>query len=214
MYKSVTAAIAASIIAVGSAACADQTVEQETVEENRQVDAASDSTMTAEQARRADMGETEIAEQGPVEAQAVLMDTQGNEVGTASFTQTPNGVLISIGLSDVPPGEHGFHIHETGACSPDFSAAGGHYAPRGNEHGALVEDGMHAGDMPNIYVGDDRTLTTQVINPRISLREGATGTLFDDDGSAVMIHGGADDYASQPSGAAGDRIACGVVERM
>ncbi|WP_166426463.1 superoxide dismutase family protein [Aquisalinus luteolus] len=214
MYRSITAAIAASIIAAGSVACADQTVEDQTVEENREVDAASDSTMTAEQARRANMGETEMTDEGPAEAQAVLMDPEGNEVGTVSFTQTPNGVLIRAGLTNVPAGEHGFHIHETGACSPDFGAAGGHYAPRGNDHGALSENGLHAGDMPNIFVSEDGTLVTEVLNTNISLLADETGTLFDEDGSAVMIHSGPDDYQSQPSGAAGDRIACGVVERM
>ncbi|GGD15776.1 superoxide dismutase family protein [Aquisalinus flavus] len=214
MFKSITAAIAASIIAAGSAACAGQTVEDQTVEDNREVDAASDSTMTADQARRADPGETDMTDEGPAEARAVLMDPDGNEVGTVSFTQTPNGVLIRAGLMNVPAGEHGFHIHETGSCSPDFGAAGGHYAPRSNEHGALVDGGMHAGDMPNIFVSEDGTLVTEVLNANISLEDGATGTLFDDDGSAVMIHSGPDDYQSQPSGAAGDRIACGVVERM
>lgn len=209
MYKSITAAIAASIIAAGSVACADQTVEDE-----RDVDAASDSTMTQEENMRANMDEMEMTDEGPAEAQAVLMDADGNEVGTVSFTQTPNGVLIRAGLTNVPAGEHGFHIHETGSCSPDFGAAGGHYAPRGNDHGALVEEGMHAGDMPNIFVNEDGTLVTEVLNTNISLLADETGTLFDEDGSAVMIHSGPDDYQSQPSGAAGDRIACGVVERL
>lgn len=144
-------------------------------------------------------------------AAATLMDANGNEAGTASFTQTPNGVLIK-GELILPAGTHGFHIHETGACTPDFAAAGGHYAPLGNDHGALVEDGLHAGDMPNIHVGEDGMLTVEVLNAGISLEEGEAGYLFDEDGSALMIHAGADDYESQPSGAAGDRIACGVIE--
>jgi len=205
MYKSITAAVAASIIAAGSVACADQTTG-----DDLEVSPMSDSTMTAEESREAN---TEMLDQGPAEAQAVLMDPDGNEVGTVSFTQTPSGVLIRAGLTNVPAGEHGFHIHETGSCSPDFGAAGGHYAPRGNDHGAMVEEGLHAGDMPNIFVNKDGTLVTEVLNTNISLAADAT-TLFDDDGSAVMIHSGPDDYQSQPSGAAGDRIACGVVERM
>jgi Cu-Zn family superoxide dismutase len=151
--------------------------------------------------------------QSPMSASASLKGADGADHGTVTFTESPNGVLISAELTGLPSGVHGFHLHETGACEPDFGAAGGHYNPTAAEHGFMMIGGPHAGDMPNIHVPDSGDLTVEVFNPNITLEEGAPETLFDDDGTAVIIHAGADDYESQPSGAAGDRIACGVVEK-
>jgi superoxide dismutase, Cu-Zn family len=148
-------------------------------------------------------------EEGASSAQASLIGAEGEEIGTAEFTSTPVGVLIRAELSGLPPGEHGFHIHETGACEPPFESAGGHYNPTDAQHGFLVEGGPHAGDMPNIHVPDSGELTIEVLNPFIRLE---AGEIYDDDGSALLVHSGADDYQSQPSGDAGDRIACGVIE--
>lgn len=137
-----------------------------------------------------------------------LIDRQGREVGTAVFQETPNGLLVSVAAEGLPPGEHGFHIHETGICEPGegFSTAGGHFAPAGNAHGFEVAGGPHAGDMPNVFVSADGRLRAHAFVPGLAL-----AALADADGSALMIHAGADDYRSQPSGAAGDRIACGVI---
>lgn len=139
-----------------------------------------------------------------------LIDRQGQRIGTAVFQQTPNGLLISVTAEGLPPGEHGFHIHETGTCDPatGFSSAGGHFAPAANPHGFEVEGGPHAGDMANQFVGPDGKLRAHVFNPRVTLGE---ASLTDSDGSALVIHAGADDYHSQPSGDAGDRIACAVI---
>lgn len=145
-------------------------------------------------------------------ATANLQGPDGADLGTVEFQSTPNGVLLTANLQGLPPGVHGFHIHENGTCEPDFGAAGGHYAPGGSEHGFNVEGGPHAGDMPNIHVPESGELTIEVFNDRVSLEEGAEGTLRDENGSAVVIHANADDYESQPSGDAGDRIACGAVE--
>lgn len=145
-------------------------------------------------------------------AAAELSRPDGAPAGSVGLEQTPNGVLITATLRGLPPGEHGFHIHETGACKPDFKAAGDHFAPRGNDHGIYAEKGPHAGDMPNIHVGEDGKLKVEALNPRISLKAGAEGYILDNDGSAIIVHRGADDYRSQPSGDAGERIACGVVK--
>ncbi|HEX2256767.1 MAG TPA: superoxide dismutase family protein [Afifellaceae bacterium] len=145
-------------------------------------------------------------------ATANLQDQDGQDVGTVELHQTPNGVHIIANLTNLPAGEHGFHIHETGACEGDFTSAGGHYNPGGAEHGYLAEGGPHAGDMPNIHVAEGGSLTIEVVNDRVSLEEGAEGTLRDDDGSAIVVHANPDDYESQPSGDAGNRIACGVIE--
>jgi len=145
-------------------------------------------------------------------APASVIDSEGNSIGTATFEQTPSGVLISVSLEGVPPGEHGFHIHQTGICDPatGFKSAGGHFAPQGHEHGLKVEGGPHAGDMPNQFAAADGTLRAAVFDPNVTLGTG-DNSLADADGSALVIHAGADDYTSQPSGAAGSRLACAVI---
>jgi Cu-Zn family superoxide dismutase len=145
-------------------------------------------------------------------ATAKLTGPDGADTGTVTLTEMPNGVLLKAELRGLPQGEHGFHIHEKGACAPDFGAAGGHFAGGGGKHGYAAEDGPHAGDMPNIHVPASGELTIEVFNGNVSLQDGE-GMLLDDDGSAIVIHAKADDYKSQPSGDAGDRIACGVIEK-
>ena len=147
-------------------------------------------------------------------ATANLKGTDGADHGTVTLVQTANGVLLTAELTGVPAGVRGFHIHETGACdaSDGFQSAGGHFAGVSDTHGVLVEGGPHSGDMPNVHVPENGALTVEVLNTLISLEEGGDGYLMDADGAAVMIHSGADDYESQPSGDAGDRIACGVIE--
>lgn len=151
------------------------------------------------------------AQAQPFTATADLSDPDGNSVGVVRLVEAPNGVLLKAQLHDLPQGEHAFHIHETGECEPPFTSAGGHYNPGGNEHGILIEGGMHAGDMPNIQVPLSGTLVINVLNQNVTLTRDAPNSVFDGDGSAIVIHAGADDYMSQPSGAAGDRIACGVI---
>lgn len=145
-------------------------------------------------------------------ATANLQNQQGEDVGTVELHQTPTGVHIIARLTNMPPGEHGFHIHETGVCEGDFTSAGGHYNPDGSEHGFLVEGGPHAGDLPNIHVPETGELTVEYFNDRVSLEEGAEGALLGEDGTAIVIHANPDDYQSQPAGDAGPRIACGVIE--
>lgn len=153
-----------------------------------------------------------VTEAGPV-ASATLIDPNGVEVGTAEMVQTPaNGVLIRLDVSGLEPGEHAFHIHETGECTtPEFTSAGGHFAPRDRAHGMLHEGGMHGGDMPNLHVPTDGSAQAHRLAEHVSLVPGETGFLLDSDGSALVIHAGADDYRSQPSGDAGARVACGVI---
>lgn len=144
---------------------------------------------------------------------AIFIDADGKQVGSAVLSQTPHGVLIGVEIRGLSPGEHAFHIHERGTCLPGdgFESAGGHYAPLGRAHGYLVQEGAHAGDMPNQYVGADGVMRAQVLNAGVTLERGRKTSLFDADGSALVVHEGADDYRSQPAGNAGKRVACGVI---
>lgn len=155
------------------------------------------------------------AAQTPPTATATMINAQGQEIGTARFTQTPHGVLIDAAMTGVAEGEHGFHVHETGTCDAagGFQSADDHYAPGGHEHGYMAQNGPHAGDMPNQFVQGDGVLRAHVLNPNVSL-EGGDAPLLDENGSALLVHNMADDYSSQPSGEAGDRLACGVIQRQ
>ncbi|TYC90665.1 superoxide dismutase family protein [Novosphingobium sp. BW1] len=153
-----------------------------------------------------------LAEHHDGKVSAAVIDTSGANVGQVDLEQTPAGVLIKADVTGLTPGAHGFHIHETGTCDPadGFKSAGGHFAPGANSHGLMVEGGPHGGDMPNQTVGADGHLQTQVLNTGVTLMAGET-SIHDGDGSALVIHEGADDYTSQPSGAAGSRVACAVL---
>ena len=107
-------------------------------------------------------------------------------------------------------GEHAFHIHAVGKCEPPFTTAGGHFNPAQHKHGFMSGEG-HAGDMPNLHVPEGGALSIEVLNRDVTLAKGKPNSVFDADGSAIVIHAKADDYKSDPAGNAGDRIACGVV---
>ncbi|MBX3569631.1 MAG: superoxide dismutase family protein [Rhizobiaceae bacterium] len=144
-------------------------------------------------------------------ASAAFFDAAGKDAGTATLSQTASGVLIDLDLSGLPAGGWvAFHVHETGNCdhTTGHDSAGGHFNPTGAAHGYLSADGPHAGDMPNQMVAADGTLKAQVFNPMVRLDGGDTAIR----GRALMIHAGPDDYESQPSGKAGKRHACGVIE--
>jgi Cu-Zn family superoxide dismutase len=106
-----------------------------------------------------------------------------------------------------------FHVHETGSCdhTTGHESAGGHFNPTSQEHGFLAPEGPHAGDMPNLEVAEDGTANATVENPRVTLRPGLPNSLLDEDGTALIIHAEEDDQRTDPTGNAGDRIACGVI---
>jgi Cu-Zn family superoxide dismutase len=145
-------------------------------------------------------------------ASAPLKDAQGKEVGSVNLAQTPHGVLINVAVKGLPPGEHAFHVHAVGKCEPPFTSAGGHFNPGGKKHGLLVAEGHHAGDMPNLHVPQSGDLTVEILNADIALDKGKPNSVFDADGSAIVIHAGSDDYKGDPAGNAGGRIACGVIK--
>jgi superoxide dismutase, Cu-Zn family len=153
--------------------------------------------------------------QTPQKATATFINTQGEQIGTANLLQASQGVLIEAEVRGLPPGEHAFHIHQKGVCdaAAKFESAGGHFTLPGEKHGFLAEDGPHAGDMPNQFVGQDGMLRIHVLDPNVTLEIGE-GSLFGADGTSIVIHAKPDDYSSQPAGNAGDRIACAVIKHQ
>jgi Cu-Zn family superoxide dismutase len=144
-------------------------------------------------------------------AEAAMAPTVGNGVrGTVRFIQGDQGLSVIVDLRGLPPGsEHGFHVHETGDCSaPDASSAGSHYAPEGHAHALPTGDEpRHAGDMGNVRADEDGEVHQRLEVPTLSIEGEAPSVV----GRAVIVHAQPDD-GSQPTGIAGDRLACGVVQ--
>jgi superoxide dismutase, Cu-Zn family len=146
-------------------------------------------------------------------ARAVFRNAQGTEIGTANLTQESNGVRVDVNLASLQPGERGFHFHAVGACDPpSFDSAGPHLNPTDRAHGFEHPDGHHLGDLPNLEVGTDGTARANFVAEGLTLVRGHPNSVFDDDGTALIVHADPDDYITQPSGNAGARIACAVVE--
>jgi Cu-Zn family superoxide dismutase len=146
-----------------------------------------------------------------------MKDAAGKDVGTATLSKASKaagmGVLVKLDLTGLPPGEHAVHIHAVGKCeAPDFKSAGGHYNPESKKHGLKSPQGAHVGDMRNFVVSSDGTAQASVTAASASLGAGHH-TLFTEAGTAIVIHAKADDGMTDPTGNAGDRIACGVIAK-
>ncbi len=142
----------------------------------------------------------------------VLKDQGGKIVGTLKLTAGESGIAMSGNFTSLPPGPHGFHIHEKGVCTGDFASAGGHFNPGKSKHGILSDSGHHAGDLPNVDVPASGAVNVNLFLTGVSLNSAGPDGLFDQDGSSLVVHAGPDDYKTDPSGNSGGRIACGVVE--
>ncbi len=141
---------------------------------------------------------------------ATVQNASGAEVGTLTLTDAARGISVSGRLTGLPPGEHAIHLHQTGKCDPPkFEAAGDHWNPTNAAHGTKAPKGPHLGDLPNLTVGKDSSVTVQATSPGGTLR--GQNALLDQDGASIVIHSKRDDYRSQPSGNSGDKIACGAV---
>jgi Cu-Zn family superoxide dismutase len=144
-------------------------------------------------------------------ARAELKNGGGQPVGTATFTQVGSVVRVVLEVQGLPRGTHGVHVHAVGKCDgPDFASAGGHFNPANKQHGALNPQGAHAGDLPNIEVAPDGKGRLESTTEGFSIGSGTT-SLFDADGSAIVVHAAPDDFKTDPTGNSGARIACGVI---
>ncbi len=142
---------------------------------------------------------------------AMLEPTQGNAVrGDLRFAAVGDRIEVTGTLSGLPGGgTHGFHVHETGDCSaPDATSAGGHFNPDSNAHGRVGHGEHHAGDSDNITADADGNAQVRGWLEGATLGDGAAADIV---GKAVIVHADPDDYTSQPTGDAGDRLACGVI---
>lgn len=139
---------------------------------------------------------------------ASVQGPEGSDHGTVTIQPTPSGTaIVTLNLRDLPVGVLGVHLHETGACNaPDYASAGGHLALDGQEHGVLSAGGPHLGDLPNLHVPDTGVVMVEHFVPGLTAE-----ILGDEDGTGFIIHAHADDYAGQPAGHAGGRVACGVL---
>lgn len=157
------------------------------------------------------MDDTTAVDQTQQTAVAELEPTEGSDVrGTVTFTEEGDGVRVVATVTGLPEGAHGFHVHEFGDCSaPDASSAGGHFDPTGAEHGAPDADeaGRHVGDLGNIEADETGAAEYDRVDNVIAF-EGTNSVV----GKAVVVHAQEDDLETQPTGDAGERLACGVIE--
>jgi len=144
----------------------------------------------------------------PTKAVAVLHPTQGNSVeGSVTFTKADAGLKVNVHVTGLTAGKHGFHIHEFGDCSAaDGASAGGHFNPSGEPHGAPTDAQRHTGDLGNIEANAAGVADLEYTDSRAAL-DGPNSVL----GRGVIVHSGADDLKTQPTGNAGGRLACGVI---
>ena len=146
--------------------------------------------------------------------EATLRNGAGATVGRAVLIQGPTGLLIRIEADGLTPGWHGVHIHAAGRCDAPFTSAGAHinHAEPTAPHGLLNARGPDDGDLPNLFADAQGHARVEVFTTRARIASKGPGQwLWDEDGSAIVIHAGIDDHVSQPIGGAGDRVVCGVM---
>jgi Cu-Zn family superoxide dismutase len=155
------------------------------------------------------------------QAMAALQDSSGAEIGTALFTETPEGLEVTLAIAGLPAGDkHGMHIHANSSCEAStddqgqtvvFGGAGGHFDPHTTENHAgpdIAAQEGHGGDLPNLEVAADGTAQVTFVTPKLTVREGMMSVV----GRSLIIHANEDNYTNEPkNGGSGERIACGVI---
>ena len=143
-----------------------------------------------------------------------IKDTKGNNVGMAMISPAKGGgVAIDLTLKGLPAGEHAIHLHEVAKCEgPSYKSAGAHFNPTKKQHGLANPDGPHAGDLPNFKVAANGTATTTITAKNLTMGT-EPNSIYAGGGTALVIHERADDGKTQPSGNAGNPIACGAITK-
>jgi Cu-Zn family superoxide dismutase len=143
-------------------------------------------------------------------AEARLAPASGSQVtGTVTFTKKSDGIEVHAHIEHLTPGKHGFHVHEKGDCSAaDASSAGGHFNPDDHKHGDRTVGERHVGDLGNIEANSNGVADVTFVDTKISL-SGKNSVI----GRALIVHTDPDDLKTQPTGASGGRVACGVIEK-
>jgi Cu-Zn family superoxide dismutase len=143
-----------------------------------------------------------------------LKDAKGNSVGMAMISPAKGGgVSIDLDVHGLPPGEHALHFHAVPKCEgPDFTSATGHFNPMNKKHGLQNPEGPHAGDMNNFTVDAKGNAKATITNKNVTMGS-EPNSIYANGGTALMIHGAADDMKTDPAGNAGPRIACGVITK-
>ena len=144
-----------------------------------------------------------------------LIDASGEAVGLATFSEGADGVTVTLLVEGLDPGEHGWHLHEIGVCEPvggaePFADAGGHWNPTSMPHGGPDDPEHHVGDFGNLTASEAGLAETEITTTDFTLGDGPS-SVFDEDGTAIIVHEGMDDLTTQPDGDSGPRYACGVV---
>lgn len=188
------------------AACGDTEPTTPAPDASTTVDAPSPGMAADASGARAETGET---------GSAALMNNDGEEIGTVTLTQAPTGLLMRVEADGLEAGWHGIHIHAVGDCGDSaFQNAGSHVNHNEVPHGLMNPEGPDDGDLPNVHAGDNRQVRAELFTASARIAENGPGQwLWDEDGSAVVIHANPDDHQTQPIGGAGDRVACAVIAR-
>jgi Cu-Zn family superoxide dismutase len=150
---------------------------------------------------------------GGARATSELMNTSGQKIGTVTLVERGDAVELQVEATGLEPGTHGIHFHQVGLCeAPGFTTAGSHFNPLDKQHGLESPTGAHAGDLPNLEADASGKASYKTTTKRVTLGSGQL-SIFDADGTALVIHAQADDQMTDPTGNSGGRVACGVLTR-